>query len=140
MAVPDTSKRIEEARKQSKTKSPESEATFKEVLSKGPGSTDGAARDYENALMGLGELYRDEKRADDLAKLVQDTRTELSNLPKAKTAKIGTSEPPAESQSGSETYGGAMSQPFKQRTNHHQSANSSTSSTPSPTQPKRKSP
>ena len=90
MAVPETPKRIEKARQQSKTNPSSSEATFKDILSKGPGSTDASARDYENALMGLGELYRDQRKSDDLGQLVQTTRSELSSLPKAKTAKIST--------------------------------------------------
>lgn len=90
MAVPDTAKRIEEAQKQAKNNPESAEATYKDILSQGPGSTDAAARDYEAALMGLGELYRDQKKANELADLVRATREELSSLPKAKTAKIGT--------------------------------------------------
>jgi len=89
MAVSDNSKRIEEAQKQSKTNPTEAEATYKDVLSKGPGTSDAAARDYENALMALGELYRDQKKPEELSELVRATRSELANLPKAKTAKIG---------------------------------------------------
>ncbi|KAI9663322.1 MAG: 26S proteasome regulatory subunit rpn6 [Alyxoria varia] len=88
MAIPEVSNRIEEARKQSKTDPSASEATFKDVLSKGPGTSDAAGRDFEAALTGLGEIYRDQRRAEDLSQLVQSTRSELSNLPKAKTAKI----------------------------------------------------
>ena len=91
MAVPETPKRIEEARRQSKTAPQEAEQTFKDILSKGPGTTDAASRDYENALMGLGELYRDHKKAQQLSDLVEHTRGQLSSLPKAKTAKIGSS-------------------------------------------------
>ena len=92
MAVgPSTADRIAEARKASKTNPQEAEQTFQGILSKGPGTTDTAARDYENALMGLGELYRDHKKVKQLSDLVERTRNELSNLPKAKTAKIGMS-------------------------------------------------
>lgn len=91
MAVPETPKRIEDARKASKAAPAEAEKTFKDILSNGPGSTDASARDYENALMGLGEFYRDHKRAQDLSSLVEHTRNQLSSLPKAKTAKIGMS-------------------------------------------------
>lgn len=89
MAVPETEKRLEEAQKQAKTNPEEAEATYKSILSQGPGSSDSASRDYEAALMGLGELYRDQKKAQDLAELVKTTRSELGDLPKAKTAKIG---------------------------------------------------
>lgn len=91
MAVPDTAKRIEEAKKLSQSHPAEAEKAYKDILAQGPGASDAAARDYESALMGLGELYRDQKKANDLAELVKETRTELSNLPKAKTAKIGMS-------------------------------------------------
>ena len=90
MAIPEASQRVEEGRKLPKADtSSEAEASYKDILSRGPGSTDNTTRDFENALMGLGELYRDQRRPDDLAQLVQSTREELSNLPKAKTAKIG---------------------------------------------------
>jgi len=89
MAVPDTAKRLEEAQKAAKTQPAEAEATYKEILSKGPGISDATARDFEAALMGLGGLYRDQKKVNELSELVQATRAELSNLPKAKTAKIG---------------------------------------------------
>lgn len=89
MAVPDTAKRIADAQKQAKTNPEQAETTLKDILKQGPGSTDAAARDYEAALMGLGELYRDQKKANELADLVRATREELSSLPKAKTAKIG---------------------------------------------------
>lgn len=91
MAVADNAKRIEEARKKSKDSPSTSEATLKDVISKGPGTTDNSSRDFENALVGIGELYRDQKRAKELAELIQSTKSELSNLPKAKTAKIGMS-------------------------------------------------
>ncbi|KAL9051467.1 MAG: hypothetical protein Q9162_005998 [Coniocarpon cinnabarinum] len=88
MAVPETPKRIEEAKKQSKDEPQKAEQTFKDILSKGPGNSDASARDYENALMGLGQLYRDHKKIQELSDLVEHTRGELSSLPKAKTAKI----------------------------------------------------
>lgn len=89
MAVPETAKRLEEAQQLSEKSPQQAEAIYKDILSKGPGQTDASARDYEDALMGLGKLYRDHKRAKELADLVEATRSELSNLPKAKTAKIG---------------------------------------------------
>jgi len=87
--VPNMAKKIEEAQKQAESNPSAAEATYKEILAKGPGATDAAQKDYEAALMGLGELYRDQKKANDLADLVRATREELSSLPKAKTAKIG---------------------------------------------------
>lgn len=54
-------KRIEEAKKLAKDDQRKAEAIYKEILAKGPGSTEAALLDYEQALMGLGELYRDHK-------------------------------------------------------------------------------
>ncbi|KAK5131179.1 hypothetical protein LTR08_001265 [Meristemomyces frigidus] len=65
-----------------------SEADYKDILSKPPGSNDKAVRDFENALMGLGELYRDQKRTQDLATLIQQTRDVLTSFARAKTAKL----------------------------------------------------
>ena len=83
--------RIEEAQKLRKTDPSKAEAIYNDILSKGPGSGEAAMRDYESALMGLGEIYRDGRRANELSKLVTDSRTTLSSFAKAKTAKLGTS-------------------------------------------------
>lgn len=91
MAIASTAHRLEEAQKLAKSSPSEAESTYKDLLTQGPGTSDAAARDYEAALMGLGELYRDQGKAQELAELVRVTRSELSNLPKAKTAKIGMS-------------------------------------------------
>lgn len=89
MAVEDNAKRIEEARKNAKEHPEKSEPIFKDILSKPPGSNDKAVRDFENALIGLGELYRDHKRTQDLANLIQQTRDVLTSFARAKTAKLG---------------------------------------------------
>lgn len=86
---PDDAKRIEEARKLAKTDTSKAEAIYKDILSKGPGSGEAALRDYEAALMGLGEIYRDTKRPNELADLVRTSRSVLSSFAKAKTAKLG---------------------------------------------------
>ena len=39
--------------------------------------------------MGLGEIYRDQRNANELAKLVTTSRSTLSSFAKAKTAKLG---------------------------------------------------
>ncbi|MCJ1293407.1 26S proteasome regulatory subunit rpn6 [Xylographa carneopallida] len=85
---PVNTKRIEEAQKLAKTEPAKAENLYKEILSKGPGSGEVALREYETALMGLGELYRDEKKANDLADLVRTSRSTLSSFAKAKTAKL----------------------------------------------------
>ena len=90
MAADDNSKRIEEAKKQSKEQPQKAEQVYKDILSKSPGSNDRAVRDFENALISLGELYRDHKRTNDLAQLIQQTRDVLTSFARAKTAKLGT--------------------------------------------------
>ena len=87
--APEHSKRIEEAQKLAKTDPSKAEAIYKDILSKGPGSGEAALRDYEAALMGLGEIYRDTKRPNELAELVRTSRSVLSSFAKAKTAKLG---------------------------------------------------
>ena len=90
MAPPPTNEqKIAEAKKISKSEPGKAEGLFKEVLEKPPGSNEAALRDYENALVGLGELYKDFKRQEDLAELVKASRSALSSFAKAKTAKLG---------------------------------------------------
>ena len=86
---PDNTKRLEEAKEQAKMNPPKSEALYKQILSEEPGTAEAALRDYETALMGLGELYRDHKKANELGELVRTSRSTLSSFAKAKTAKIG---------------------------------------------------
>jgi hypothetical protein len=86
---PDNAKRIAEAQKLAKTDVPKAEAIYKDVLTEGPDSGEAALRDYEVALMGLGEIYRDTKRPNELADLVKTSRSVLSSFAKAKTAKLG---------------------------------------------------
>ncbi|ORY03160.1 hypothetical protein BCR34DRAFT_448974, partial [Clohesyomyces aquaticus] len=88
MAVPDSGKRIAEAQKLAKTEPAKAEKLFKEVLSTNPGSNEAAIKNYESALVGLGELFRDQRRVDALAELVRQTRSVLSSFAKAKTAKL----------------------------------------------------
>jgi 26S proteasome regulatory subunit RPN6 N-terminal domain len=90
MAPPPTNEqKLAEAKRIAKSEPRKAESLYKEVLSKPPGSNEAALRDYENALVGLGELYRDLKRQEDLAELVKTSRSALSSFAKAKTAKLG---------------------------------------------------
>ena len=90
MAPPPTNEQImEEAKKVSKSDSAQAEKLYKEVLAKPPGTNEAASRDYESALIALGELYRDHKKQQDLADLVKTSRQQLSSFAKAKTAKLG---------------------------------------------------
>ena len=88
---PSNDARIKEAKEISKTHPIKAETTYKIVLSNPPGSNEAALRDYENALLGLGELYRDTKNSEELASLVKTSRSTLSSFAKAKTAKLGKS-------------------------------------------------
>lgn len=58
------SARIQEAQQLAKTDPRKAEAIYKDITAKAPGATsDTATREYETALISLGELYRDEKSA-----------------------------------------------------------------------------
>ncbi len=74
----------------SKTDPSKAESLYHDVLSKGLGSSEAALRDYEAALIGLGELYRDQKKPNELAELLKTSRSAFSSFAKAKTAKLGT--------------------------------------------------
>ena len=61
MAVGD-SERVQAAQKLVKTDPRKAEAAFKEITAKVPSAgSDAATREYEAALISLGELYRDER-------------------------------------------------------------------------------
>lgn len=93
MAPPPTGEHlIAEAKQASKTDPAKAEKLYKEVLARSPGVNETALRDYEAALIGLGELYRDYKNSKDLAELVKTSRQTLSSFAKAKTAKLGTNQ------------------------------------------------
>lgn len=58
------SARVQEAQKLAKSDPRKAEAIYKGIISKAPSTTsDAATREYETALISLGELYRDEKCA-----------------------------------------------------------------------------
>lgn len=60
--APADSARIQEARKVTKNDAKKAETIYKDIISKPPSATsDAAVREYETALVSLGELYRDEK-------------------------------------------------------------------------------
>ncbi|KAI1179745.1 hypothetical protein F4777DRAFT_531795 [Nemania sp. FL0916] len=65
------------------------EAAYRSILDKPPSITSEVAiREYEGALIELGELYRDLRRPEDLVRLVTTNRNVLSGFAKAKTAKL----------------------------------------------------
>ncbi|KAL4919331.1 hypothetical protein BDW62DRAFT_209808 [Aspergillus aurantiobrunneus] len=80
--------RIEEARALAKKDVSKAETIYKDILAQGPGSSESSSRDYENALVGLGELYRDEKKPLEIAELIKTSRDSFSSFAKAKTAKL----------------------------------------------------
>lgn len=105
------SARVQEAQKLAKSDPRKAEAIYKEIISQAPGATsDAATREYETALVSLGELYRDEKcalpvavlppppltnhdcrKTQELVDLVKESRSVFSSFAKAKSAKLGMS-------------------------------------------------
>lgn len=56
------SERVQEAQKLAKTDPRKAEAALKDITSKAPrAGSDAATREYEAALLSLGQLYRDER-------------------------------------------------------------------------------
>ncbi|KAF4340486.1 26S proteasome regulatory subunit N6 [Fusarium beomiforme] len=83
------SARVQEAQKLAKSDPRKAESIYKDIISKAPSTTsDAATREYETALISLGELYRDEKNTQELVNLVQESRTVFSSFAKAKSAKL----------------------------------------------------
>lgn len=68
----------------------EGERILKSILSNQTSSSsdDSLLKEQESALLRLGELYRDTKDADSLAETVRSSRTFMSSIAKAKTAKL----------------------------------------------------
>jgi 26S proteasome regulatory subunit N6 len=82
--------RLKTAQSVAKSDPRQAEQIYKEITSKPPSITsDAAVREYETALVSLAELYRDEKKTQELVDLVTTSRTVLSTFAKAKTAKLG---------------------------------------------------
>lgn len=127
MAVSPTenAQKLEEAEKLAKTDAPKAEAIYKSILTDSSGTNPTAINNLETALVKLGELYRDQKRTDELAELIIQTRDALSSFAKAKVAKLGMS---------------LLSYLCTYSNHLIQSDNFSTSSPQSPIQPKHKSP
>ncbi|KAI0181531.1 PCI-domain-containing protein [Hypoxylon sp. FL1284] len=84
-----TKSSVKEAQSLASTDPRKAEAIYKGIISKPPSvNSDEATKDYELALLSLGELYRDEKKPQELVDLVTTSRTVLSSFAKAKTAKL----------------------------------------------------
>ncbi|EON67870.1 26S proteasome regulatory subunit N6 [Coniosporium apollinis CBS 100218] len=87
-ATADDAKRLQEAQRLAKDDPAKAEETYKDILSRDPGASDAAIKNFETALVSLGELYRDHKRTEELAELIKTTRSALSSFAKAKTQKL----------------------------------------------------
>jgi hypothetical protein len=83
------SPRIQEVRDLVKQDPSKAAPSYQQILSEGPGSTEASSRDYEHALIGLGEAYRDAKKPQEIADLIKTSRDTFSSFAKAKTAKLG---------------------------------------------------
>lgn len=89
VATLQVSPRILEVQERAKQDPSGAANSYQKILSEGPGSTEASSRDYEQALIGLGELYRDAKKPQDIADLIKTSRDTFSSFAKAKTAKLG---------------------------------------------------
>jgi 26S proteasome regulatory subunit N6 len=85
----ENAKRLEEVPKLTKSDPAKAEEIYKSILTESPGSNAISISNLEVALVGLGELYRDQQRVDELANLILQTREALSSFAKAKVAKLG---------------------------------------------------
>ncbi|POS84379.1 PCI-domain-containing protein [Erysiphe pulchra] len=82
-------KKIGKAKDLVKLNPKDAEAKFQEIISQPPVVTsDAAVREYETALISLGQLYRDQEKPDQLVELITKSRDVLSSFAKAKTAKL----------------------------------------------------
>lgn len=80
MAAGDSA-RVQEAQKLAKSDPRKAEAIYKEITTKAPSATsDAATREYESALISLGELYRDEKCASPFSMPTAETSIPLTSF------------------------------------------------------------
>ncbi|KAK0674613.1 hypothetical protein QBC41DRAFT_369551 [Cercophora samala] len=83
------SERVREAQKLAPVNRQKAIDLYKEIISQPPSiNSEAAIREYETALISLGELYRDQQNTAELVGLVTTSRTVLSSFAKAKTAKL----------------------------------------------------
>ncbi|KAK1926374.1 hypothetical protein DB88DRAFT_481604 [Papiliotrema laurentii] len=78
---------IDQAAAESSSNPSKAEEIYRQILDSKAQDEDGL-RDQETALVKLGALYRDQGKAKELAQLVTDSRTFMSQIAKAKTAKL----------------------------------------------------
>ncbi|KAK0747618.1 hypothetical protein B0T21DRAFT_7751 [Apiosordaria backusii] len=83
------SERVREAQKLAPVNPQKAADLYKAIISQPPSiNSESAIREYETALISLGELYRDQQNTQELVGLVTTSRTVLSSFAKAKTAKL----------------------------------------------------
>ncbi|PHH69284.1 hypothetical protein CDD82_7861 [Ophiocordyceps australis] len=83
------SSRLQEAQAVLKSDPKKAESIYRGIVSKTPlAASDAATREYESALISLGELYRDQANIQDLVSLVRDSRSVFSSFAKAKSSKL----------------------------------------------------
>ncbi|KAL2105330.1 hypothetical protein VUR80DRAFT_8540 [Thermomyces stellatus] len=83
------SERVDQAQKLRKEDPRKAEKLLSDIISETPSvNSEAAVKEYETALIALGELYRDEKDTAKLVELITTSRTVLSSFAKAKTAKL----------------------------------------------------
>ncbi|EEQ27805.1 26S proteasome regulatory subunit rpn6 [Microsporum canis] len=86
--APNEAGRLAEAEAAAKTNPAKAQKIYQEVIAEGPGSSEAASREYEVALLGLGKIYRDQKKPKELAELLKTSRSSFSSFAKAKSAKL----------------------------------------------------
>lgn len=84
-----TSSLLSQAQILSSSDSAKAESLYKQILGRELKDGETASRDYEAALVGLGEMYRDQKKPAELAELLKMGRSTFSSFAKAKSAKLG---------------------------------------------------
>ncbi|CAJ0647261.1 4953_t:CDS:2 [Entrophospora sp. SA101] len=90
----DTAKNeLKQAEELSKFSPEKAEEIYKNILSRTTSNdNDNLVRDQEQALVKLGELYRDHRKPSELSTLIRSSRAFMSSIARAKTAKIETIE------------------------------------------------
>ncbi|OAQ34194.1 PCI-domain-containing protein [Linnemannia elongata AG-77] len=79
---------IAQAEEVRKTSPEQAIPLYQSILAAAAGTDVSARNDQETALLKLAQCYRDLHRPNELAALIHDSRTLITSIPKAKTAKI----------------------------------------------------
>ncbi|KAI9142587.1 hypothetical protein BKA69DRAFT_1123938 [Paraphysoderma sedebokerense] len=87
MTLPSLSQ-VDAAYASSKTNPAQAAKALQSIIESSQGSSEEILKVKEQAIIKLGTIYRDQKMGNELAALLRSSRTFLSTIPKAKTAKI----------------------------------------------------